>query len=125
MARFVARWLRAAVVVAAVTAFSTACARSSPDTEPIPDGESRPDAMLRVENRGFSDMTIYLLRGSQRIRLGVVNGNTTSSFTIRSQYLTSGPLSFLADPIGSSRTPVSDELVVNPGDIVTLMIPAN
>ncbi len=80
--------------------------------------------MLRVENRGFNDMVIYAVSGAQRVRLGMANGNSTRSFTIP-RYLIrgAGPLRFLADPIGGNRTPVSDEMTVHPGDIVTLTIP--
>jgi hypothetical protein len=81
--------------------------------------------VVRVENQGFSDMTIYVLRGgTQRIRLGLANGNRTSVFEIP-RYLVSFPTSlrFIADPIGSNRTPVSDEIAVNPGDEVVLTIP--
>jgi hypothetical protein len=80
--------------------------------------------MLQVENRGFSDMVIYAVSGSQRIRLGLATGNSTRAFTIPPAVLRGGvTLRFLADPIGGSRTPVSEEMVVHPGDIVTLTIP--
>jgi hypothetical protein len=41
------------------------------------------------------------------------------------RYLTAdaGPIRFLADPIGGNRTPVSEEMSVRPGDVVTLTIP--
>jgi hypothetical protein len=70
-------------------------------------------------------MTIYVLRGGgQRIRLGTVTGNTTQVLVIPSYVLT-GPteLRFLADPIGGTRTPVSEEITVSPGDDVELIIP--
>jgi hypothetical protein len=80
--------------------------------------------MLQVENRSFSDMVIYAISGAQRIRLGLATGNSTQGFTIPASVLRGGgPLRFLADPIGGSRTPVSEEMVVHPGDIVTLTIP--
>jgi hypothetical protein len=80
--------------------------------------------MLQVENRAFSDMVIYAISGSQRIRLGLATGNSTRGFTIPPAVLRGGgPLRFLADPIGGSRTPVSEEMVVHPGDIVTLTVP--
>lgn len=96
-----------------------ACTRSDPALEPAPNTPS----MLRVENQGFSDMVIYVVNGAQKIRLGIANGNATRTFTLPAQYTGSGPVRFLADPIGSTRTPVSDELVVRPGDIVSLIIP--
>ena len=91
-----------------------------------PAAEGRPQrTVVRVENLGFADMTIYVVRsGSERIRLGMAGGNRTSVLEIPSylvQFPT--PLRFIADPIGSSRTPVSDEITVNPGEEVVLTIP--
>lgn len=80
--------------------------------------------MLQVENRGFADMVIYAISGAQRVRLGLANGNSTKSFTIPVTLLRgAGPLRFLADPIGGNRSPISEEMAVQPGDIVTLTIP--
>ena len=81
-------------------------------------------AVLEVENRGFADMVIYAISGSQRLRLGLATGNSTKSFTIPNSILRgAGTLRFLADPVGGTRTPVSDELTVQPGQVVTLTIP--
>ena len=80
--------------------------------------------MVRVENQGFSDMVVYALSGAQRVRLGMVTGNSTQSFTIPSYLIRgAGPIRFLADPVGGNRAPVSEELTVQPGDIVSLTIP--
>ena len=80
--------------------------------------------MLQVENRGFADMVVYAVRGSQRVRLGLANGNSTKSFTIPTSLIRgSSPLRFLADPVGGNRSPISEEMLVHPGDIVTLTIP--
>lgn len=80
--------------------------------------------MLQVENQSFSDMVIYAVSGAQRVRLGLATGNSTKSFTIPTYLIRgAGPLRFLADPIGSNRTPVSEEMAVQPGDIVSLTIP--
>lgn len=80
--------------------------------------------MLQVDNRGFADMVVYAVSGAQRLRLGLATGNSTKSFTIPSSLLRgAAPLRFLADPIGGSRTPISEDMVVRPGDIVTLTIP--
>lgn len=80
--------------------------------------------MLQVENRGFTDMVIYAVSGGQRVRLGIATGNSTKSFVIPG-YLIRGasPVRFLADPIGGNRTPVSEEMTVEPGDIVGLTVP--
>lgn len=89
-------------------------------------GPQQPEqqTMIRVDNQSVADMTIYAIRSGQRIRLGFATGLKVSTLTIPA-YLIFGatPLRFLADPIGSSRTPVSDEITVTPGDVVTLTIP--
>jgi hypothetical protein len=79
---------------------------------------------LEVENQGFSDMVIYAVNGAQRVRLGLATGNSTKSFTLPSYLVRgTGTLRFLADPVGGTSTPVSEESTVHPGDIVTLTIP--
>ena len=69
-------------------------------------------------------MTIYVVRSGQRIRLGTVSGTSTQKLVIPPSLIFGAtPLSFVADPIGSSRTATSWELTVQPGDEVTLIIP--
>lgn len=87
-------------------------------------GVERQETSVLVENRGFSDMTIYVLRSSQRVRLGTANGNRTSRFTVPpDMVLGMGLLTFVADPIGSTRTSTSEQVMVSPGDEVVLTIP--
>jgi hypothetical protein len=84
----------------------------------------RAEAFVRVENRSMLDMTIYVVRGGERRRLGLVNALTTQMLSIPSVLINgSGVLRFLADPIGGSRTPVSEEVFVRDGDVVQLIIP--
>ena len=98
----------------------SACAGKPRTSEP---GTESP-AILEVENRGFADMVIYAVTGSQRLRLGLATGNSTKSFPLPGSLVQgAGPIRFLADPIGGTRTPVSEEMVVQPGDVVTLTIP--
>ena len=81
---------------------------------------------LRVENRAFLDMTIFVYRSSQRIRLGSATGNSTTRLRIPNDLIFgSTPLRFQADPIGGKRQSVSQEISVSPGDEVILMIPAS
>jgi hypothetical protein len=90
------------------------------------DQESEPVAatVVKVQNQAFLDMTIYVYRSSQRVRLGVANGNSTSRFVIPANLIFgSTPLRFQADPIGRNRQPVSQEITVSPGDEVVLTIP--
>jgi hypothetical protein len=94
----------------------SACGGRSAESSPGPDSQ----AMLQVRNQSFSDMVVYAVNGSQRVRLGLA----TQSFALPSYLVrTGGRLRFLADPIGGSRTPLSEEMSVQPGDVVTLTIP--
>jgi hypothetical protein len=69
-------------------------------------------------------MVVYAISGGQRIRLGLATGNSSKTFTIpRHLVRGAGPIRFLADPVGGNRAPVSEEMTVQPGDIVTLTIP--
>jgi hypothetical protein len=107
-------------MVAMIGLALVACGGSKSQSAPNP----QPRTSLRVENQGFSDMTIYAIRSGQRVRLGNAPGNSTTTFTIPPNLIFGAtPLRFLADPIGSNRTPVSDEITVQPGDQVRLVLP--
>ncbi len=99
-----------------------ACSRNNKDDEPA---EPVEPTYLRVENRAFLDMTLYVIRSSQRIRLGTVTGNTTSRLLIPANVVTNsaGSLQFQASPIGGSRAPISQQIAVTPGDEILLIIP--
>jgi hypothetical protein len=85
---------------------------------------ANPPTYVRVTNQSWLDMNVYVLRSSQRIRLGTVGANQTTRFNLPSNLIFGAtPLRFMVDPIGSSRTAQSFEIVVSPGDEVTLTIP--
>lgn len=118
-----ARSSRIAMLTLALStlALGIACSGNSKEDQ---DAEPVPVTMLKVNNQAFLDMTIYVYRSSQRIRLGTASGNSTSRFVIPSNLIFgSTPLRFMADPIGRNRTPVSQEISVSPGDEVLLTIP--
>jgi hypothetical protein len=85
--------------------------------------QSAPTTLV-VDNQGFVDMNIYVLRNSQRLRIGTATGNQKTTLTIPPSLLTGiTTLRFIADPIGGTRPSVSQEISVVPGDTVGLMIP--
>lgn len=112
---------RLALIAVMLGAGTTACAHH---VAPSARNGSAERTTVKVENQGFADMDIFVLAGGQRIRLGLATGNQTTTFVIPA-YLVGGltPLRFLADPVGGTRAPVSDEISVKPGDEVTLTIP--
>ncbi|MEO8560660.1 MAG: hypothetical protein ABI601_01205 [bacterium] len=81
---------------------------------------------VRVENQNSADMTIYVYRGSQRMRLGRAAGNTTTSLDIPSS-MVSGvtDLRFQAEPLGNQRGIISQPIPVSPGDLVDFIVPAH
>ena len=118
-----ARWSRVAMLFCLACAI-TLSAGCSGNTKEDQAAEPVPPTRLKVENQAFLDMTIYVYRSSQRIRLGIANGNSTTRFVIPSNLIFgSTPLRFQAAPIGGNRQPISQEITVSPGDEVTLIIP--
>jgi hypothetical protein len=96
------------------------CARSShaPQDAPL-------RTVLKVENQGFPDMNIFVVpEGSNRVRLGTVTGNSNGYFTLP-DYVVRGTreLRFQALPIATPRGPISQSIMVIPGDTVVLTIP--
>jgi hypothetical protein len=109
--------LTAGLLAVLATPGCRATGRGTPTTE-------RSQSFVRVDNRSMLDMTVYVLRGGERRRLGLVNALSTQMLSIpRTLIEGAGVLRFLADPIGGTRTPVSEEIVVRHGDVVQLIIP--
>lgn len=85
---------------------------------------SQPETTLRVENRNFLDMNIYLIRQSETTRLGTALGHSTTVLKIPARALFGPtPLRFQARPIAGTRQPVTEEIIVNAGDEVLMIIP--
>ena len=84
-----------------------------------------PPAIITVHNSNVLDMTVYVQRNTQRIRLGMVTAGTEKTFTLSDHLILDSPfLRFIADPIGSARSILIDELNVFPGDEIDLYISA-
>ena len=110
-----------ALGAALVALLSVAGCTSTRSGAPAP---QRSEAFVRVENRSMLDMTIYVVRGGERRRLGLVNALSTQMLSIPSVLVAgSGVLRFQADPIGGRRAPISEEIFVRDGDVVQLIIP--
>ena len=78
-----------------------------------------------VENRSRFDMTIYVVRDNgQRIRIGRVASVSRERLRIPPDLLFGlTSLRFLADPLAGNREPISNEIVMQPGEEITLTIP--
>jgi len=110
---------RKGIAVVVIGALLSGCsARRQSEAEILADRTT-----VTVDNQSFSDMTIYVSRG-QRVRLGSARGHSKTTFTIPPSIVAGvSTLRFIADPIGSTRSSVSEEISVNPGDSVGLTIP--
>ena len=79
---------------------------------------------VRVENRNFLDMKVYvILRNAERIRIGTVTGNSTQTLYIpEGLIIGAGTVQFIADPIGGNQAPISQDITVQPGEVIDLII---
>ena len=119
---------RLLLVPAFVALGAGACARNVPvDGEQPATAEEqvRATTTVRVENRSFDNIVVYVLSQSgMRRRLGEVSGTSTRVFEIpRNMIFGATPLRFQVDPIGGSRTPISQDIVVSEGDQIQLLVP--
>ncbi len=90
--------------------------KSDPDGQPSP---ANAEVALEVENHGWSDVVIYLVRGTSSERLGMVGSLNTKTFVFPYRRLGTGnDVRLRADPIGNSRTFTSEDLQVQPGQWV-------
>lgn len=113
------KWLAVVAAVASIAACASAAGKQA--------AEARPRTTVEVDNQALADMNIYVVRGGgQRIRLGMATGLSKTRFTIpQGIVFGSTSLRFLADPVGSRATPVSEEITVVEGDVVVLRIPSS
>lgn len=108
------------LLVVAACAMAAACASTGTNSQV----QKEEAATVLVDNQGFVDMTIYVLRGTQRVRLGLATGLSKSRFTLPRGFVFSGTsLRFVADPLGGRRSPVSEEITVSEGEEIELRIP--
>lgn len=96
-----------------------ACARIGGESSSSESGFST----LTVMNRGWQDATIYSVRGTTRIRFGLVAGLSNRDFAIPSDALEGGhTLVLFADPVGGFEGYRSPAITVTEGDRVELWL---
>jgi hypothetical protein len=100
-----------------LVALLLACASRGEDTEADPKvSEAKAEVALEVENHGWSDIVISLVRGTAVDRLGMVGGLDTETFVFPYRKLGSGSdVRLRAYPIGGPRPFTSENLLVQPG----------
>ena len=88
--------------------------------------EGRRQVVFVVGEPGIGDVTIYLVRGSMRQRLGMVTGLGTAEFTFPWRWLSqSGTSRLMAYPIAGARAQLSEPLIVQPGQWIKWTLEAD
>ena len=108
------------LVAAAIALGFAACA---PVTEQASQSHFESQTTLHVDNHNWAEMTIYVMRGAARARLGSVPGMSKANFKITDTMVNGlGEVRIIADPVGSERTYVSPVINVVPGSRVALTL---
>jgi hypothetical protein len=108
--------LRAALTGLILLAALGACRSNGPDTSPTPDPDT--PVLVEVENHYLGDVVIYLVRGTQRERLGMVTALSTAEYSFPWRRLVGSSVNrLLAYPIAGSAY-ASDPLQVQPGQSI-------
>jgi hypothetical protein len=96
------------------------CAGKSEDRDQdVEPSRANMEMALEVENHGWSDIVIYLVRGTAADRLGMVGALNTKTFVFPYRKLGVGSdVRLRADPIGGARSFTSENLLVQPGQWV-------
>jgi hypothetical protein len=94
-----------------------ACRSKGAATSVEPDPDT--PVVVEVESHYYGDVIIYLMRGTQRQRLGMVTALSTAAFTFPWRRLGAGGSSrLLAYPLAGPRAYASDPLNVQPGQSI-------
>lgn len=107
---------------------TTSCASrndvSSPFDGPTSSQRTGSEDPIRIEvqNLNFNDVTIWVVRTGQRVRLGRVTGKTDESFRI--DWNVAVPISFVVDVVGG-RSCATGEVGVEPNARVWLTVPGS
>jgi hypothetical protein len=87
---------------------------------------AKAEIAIEVENHNYSDIVIYLVRGSQTQRLGMVTGLSTAHYVVPYRRLgTTGDARLRAYPIGGPAAFTSEDLHVQPGQWVKWTLEAD
>jgi len=107
----------AAVRKLGLVALLLGCAGKSEDPDQdVEPSRSDAEVALEVENHGWSDVVIYLVRGTAVDRLGMVGSTSTHTFVFPYRKLGIGTdVRLRADPIGGPTAFTSENLLVQPG----------
>jgi hypothetical protein len=100
------------------------CRKRDAETRPAPDPNT--PVPVQIENHFMGDVTIYLVRGSLRQRLGMVTALGSAEYTFPWRWLSqSGSSRLLAYPIAGARAQLSEPLILQPGQFIKWTLEAD
>ncbi len=84
------------------------------------------EVLFQVNNHNWSDVTVYLMSGGARTRLGMVTSMNQRIFKVPGGLLTTtADIRLLLDPIGSTRGYLTEPIMVSPGQTVEMNVENN
>jgi hypothetical protein len=100
------------------------CRKRDAETRPAPDPNT--PVPVQIESHFMGDVTIYLVRGSLRQRLGMVTALGSAEYTFPWRWLSqSGTSRLMAYPIAGARAQLSDPLILQPGQWIKWTLEAD
>jgi len=100
------------------------CRKRDVETRPAPDPNT--PVPVEIESHFMGDVTVYLVRGGLRQRLGMVTALGTAQFTFPWRWLSqSGSSRLMAYPIAGARAQFSEPLTLQPGQWIKWTLEAD
>ena len=107
------------LATAALGGAASGCARNRAAAEVSPNAVTS----VEVVNHNFSDMDIFATRpGANRIRLGMVTGESAATFKLPPGYAAWGTVNIIGVPIGGFGVARSGNLSINPGETIVFTV---
>jgi len=113
------RW--ATILTALVTSVAAgACSanRARPDMWSSPASAN----VVTVRNDNWLDADVYVVYDGSRFRLGFARGLSTTTLSLPHTLIHQGTVRLMVDPIGSTSTFTSDQIVVSRGQRIELNV---
>ncbi len=90
--------------------------------QPQDEDQEAQDVALHVANHNWSDIVVFAVRGSSRLRLGDLATGAQADFVIPRSMVIGGSLTVVLHPIGGPRDFSTGPIMVAPGQEVDLRI---
>src|SRR2546430_12590574 len=86
----------------------------------------RAEVAVTVDNQNFLDMDVFIIRGGQRLRLGMVSGLSSRILMVRPELIGYGTeVQFEVHPIGGPGKPLTHTISGRPRGAVSPIIPSS